>query len=522
MLTARIARMRADAIAGGFRWLGSFDLKSLLLIGLICFLLVWAFWGKDFENYRMAGHNSLATPLSDMAGAVTSPQTKSIGLGLIVRQIIIISILALTTGCMFYLLYKRIVKRTLIVLCFAGIMVLLGMVFGIYGPVDAFFAIKFDTLALLLGMGMISAVLDEAGFFASIAYKMQAFTGTSVTRVFVLFCLLTYSLSLFVNNLTTVLVVAPVTLRLAAIAGFDPRPIIIGEIIASNLGGASCMIGDFPYMLIAAETGIGFSRFFVFMTPICLVLLGILLLYFQGRIEKIAIVDRSIQQFRETPKPHLTGSQRWAIRRGIFALAHLVFLLAISEVVSINVSAVALFAGISIFMFCRVDRKSVIRKIGFNDLLFFAGLSVIVGALEASGFLEYVSRGIAALSFDRPWLLCLMLMWSAALVAAFLNAGPTTLLFFPVVMGFTIVPPHHIIWWALALGIMAGSSATIFGATAGPVAANLVEKFCVNYRINLVGGNALSYEQFLETGLPIMLIFLGMSSLYIVFLCAFL
>lgn len=519
MLMALIARMRADAAYGGVRWWRGFDIKSFLLVGLICFLLVWAFWGKDFANSRAVRLNSL-TPLGFMAGNTTGPQT--IGLGAIVRQTTIISILVATTGLMFYLLYMRIVKRTAIVLCFAGIMVLLGMVFGIYGPVDAFFAIKFDTLALVLGMGIISAVLDEAGFFTSIAYKMRGFTGTSITRIFVLFCLVTYSLSLFVNNLTTILVVAPVTLRLATMSGFDPRPVIIGEIIASNLGGALTMIGGFPNMIISAETGIGFSRFFVFMTPICLVLLGVMLLFCKSIIVPLAVAGSPVGKSREIPRPRLTGRQRWAVRRGIFVLAHCVFLLAISEFISVNVSAVALLAGISAFLFCSVDRNRVIRKIGFNDLLFFAGLSVIVGALEASGWLEYISRGIAVLSFDRPWLLCLILMWSAAFMAAFLNAVPTTLLFFPVVMGFTSVPSHHIIWWALSLGILAGSSATIFGATAGPVAATLVEKFCANHRINLVGGDVLSYEQFLETGLPIMLLFLGISSLYIVFLCLFL
>jgi Na+/H+ antiporter NhaD/arsenite permease-like protein len=195
-----------------------------------------------------------------------------------------------------------------------------------------------------------------------------------------------------------------------------------------------------------------------------------------------------------------------------------VFLFVISEKTSLNPSAVALFGGLSLFLFSGIDRRKILSGLGFNDILFFTGLFVVVGGLEASGLLQYIAKGLTLLSFGKPWLLCLVLMWSAAALTAFLNAGPATTLFFPIVLGLTLSLPHHVMWWALSLGVLAGSSATIFGATAGPVAAGLMESFGSRAPLELPGGNTITFRQFARTGVPVMLLFLSVSSVYVTYL----
>ena len=425
------------------------------------------------------------------------------------------------TVIMFFLIYKNIVNRALIVLLFATALLFLGIFLRIYSPVDAFFAIKFNTISLLLGMGIISVVLDEAGLFDFVAYKISRFAGESRLKLLILFCLITYCFSLVVNNLSAILVIVPMTLRLSAILGVDPRPFIIGEVISSNLGGASTMVGDFPNMLISSETGIGFGEFIIFMMPICLVLLGILLVYLKLKIGDFAAPDNEKSIRGQIRAPAFTYRQRKALRRVAFVLCHVIFLFIISQRISLNPSAIAVFGGLSLFLFSGIDRMTLIRRVGFNDILFFIGLFIVVGGLEASGLLQYISRGITTLSCDKPWLLCLILMWSAALLTAFLNAGPTTALFFPIVLGFGLMPPQHIIWWALSLGVLAGSSATIFGATAGPVSATLVEDYSSKYGLSLSGGNTITFGQFAKLGIPVMLLFLSVSSVYITYLCLY-
>ena len=335
----------------------------------------------------------------------------------------------------------------------------------------------------------------------------------------ILFCLLTYFLSLFVNNLTAIIVIVPITLNMSAIAGFAPRPIIIGEIISSNLGGASTMVGDFPNMLISAEAGIGFNQFIFFMMPVCLILLGVLLVFLKvknGGCDNKP--DKNIGPLKII-KPRLTEREHKAERRAIFVLCPVVLLFTVAENISVSPSAIALFGALILYMFSGINRSSILKHVGFNDILFFVGLFIVVGSLEACGLLQYIAKGIAFLSFGKPWLLCLVLMWTAAFLTAFLSAGPTTAFFFPVVLGIGMAAPQNVIWWALSLGVLAGSSATVVGATAGPVAVSLVEKFGSDYRPDLKAESRITYRQFASIGVPMMFMILAVSSIYVLCLC---
>jgi Na+/H+ antiporter NhaD/arsenite permease-like protein len=586
----------ADALFEGF------DLRVILFLGLIGFLLFWSFWGKTLEKRvygqpsqgqqsldnlgaeivvsqssghspavivgrvypnspaeraglkpgdRIVGLDERLISSVDMANNVIGSKRAGTMLKLTInrngrnkaiyarfndpwlesqilknnalkshsfstpKQLLVIVVFLSLVALLFYLLYRHIVARSAIVLLFAAAVLFMGMFFKSYSPLDALFAIKFNTVSLLLGMGIISVVLDESGFFRHVAYRVSRFAGENIFRLLIFFCLITYSFSLFVNNLTTILIIVPMTLNLAVILRFDPRPFIIGEIISSNLGGASTMVGDFPNMLIASETGIGFSEFIVFMLPICLILFGILLMYLRLKIGDLPVPGNKETLGNQIRSPRLNQMERRALRRAIIVLCHVILLFILSEKTSLDPSAVALFGGLSLFLFSGIDPKKILSRVGFNDILFFIGLFVVVGGLEASGLLQYISKGLTVLSLGKPWLLCLILMWSAAFFTAFLNAGPTTALFFPIVLGFTLALPHHIMWWSLSLGVLAGSSATILGATAGPVAASLVENFSSKYQLGLSGGNTITFGQFARIGMPVMLLFLSVSSVYV-------
>ncbi|HIJ55556.1 MAG TPA: PDZ domain-containing protein [Deltaproteobacteria bacterium] len=430
------------------------------------------------------------------------------------RVIIILFFLKLTV-ILFYLLYRNVVDRTAIVLMIGAAVLVMGIFFKRYGPLDALFAVKFNTISLLIGMGIISAVLSESGFFARVAHRVGRGAGESLFGMFVVFCLITYFLSLLVNNLTTILIFVPITMRLAADLGFDPKPFIIGEVISSNLGGASTMVGDFPNMLISTEAGISFNEFIIFMMPICLILLGLMLMYFRRTMGFGGI---AVSDIKRPPPPRIDPKQRRAMRRAVFVLCHMIFLFILAKKLVINPSIIALLGGLSLFLFSGIDRKRIIKFMGYNDILFFMGLFVVVGGLEACGLIQYISELLAILSFGKPWLLSLILMWSAALITCFLNAGPTTALFFPIALGFTLAMPAHVMWWALSLGVLAGSSATIFGATAGPVAASLLENFGEKNRFGGSGGDALTFNEFARIGVPVMLLFLAVSSVYVTYL----
>ncbi|MBF0228361.1 MAG: PDZ domain-containing protein [Desulfamplus sp.] len=463
------------------------------------------------------------------------------------------------TVVLFIFIYRNIEIRMHAVLVCACFVVAAGSFLGVYYPVDAFFSIKFNTIALLLGMYIISTTLDQAGFFDYVAYRIHLFAGNDRLKILIVFCIITYIFSLLVNNLTTIMVMIPMTLNLAARTGFDPRPIVIGEIISSNIGGASTMIGDFPNMLIASEAGVGFNQFIIFMMPICMILFGIMLFYLRYRLDYFNNIDKKLKEkdrkkdidngyddefadecadiddinenssrnilihglhshTNRLTMPKLTLKEKRTIKRALFILVHMLILFSLSDILSLNPSAIALAGGLSVFLFSGMNKNALLNQISFNDVLFFTGLFIIVGGLETSGLLQYVTQFITKISMGKPWLCCLILMWIAAFFTAFLSAGPTTALFFPVVAGIGIMPADHIMWWSLSLGVLAGSSATLTGATAGPVATTLVENFNIKYRVDIGQRIRFTFHQFAGIGIPMAIIFLTVSSFYIFWL----
>ncbi|MBF0529790.1 MAG: hypothetical protein HQK55_11085, partial [Deltaproteobacteria bacterium] len=164
--------------------------------------------------------------------------------------------------------------------------------------------------------------------------------------------------------------------------------------IASNLGGASTMIGDFPNMLISSEVGIGFMPFIYFMTPICLVLLALLLIYLKMAVLKPSgsrdIALRPTVTAVQVNKPELTIQDRKAIRRGLYILTAVIFLLIIAPLTPLHPSVIPLTGGLSLFFFSGLERRAILERVPFNDVLFFVGMTIFVGSLEASGLLTYI------------------------------------------------------------------------------------------------------------------------------------
>ncbi|MHC4738282.1 MAG: SLC13 family permease, partial [Planctomycetota bacterium] len=411
---------------------------------------------------------------------------------------------------------------------------------------------------------LITGVLEEAGAMEYLAKKITLATGGNTWRIMWLFCLLTYGFSLVVNNLTTIMLMAPMVLKLSKYLDCDPKPFLISMIVASNLGGASTMVGDFPNILIGTETGLPFYQFTSYMLPVCLLELFVLFIYLRFSrpdLFKSASLLQSSRldgysnyelpdDFLESPdaanrtdsnnslfnmiKKSLprTITNRDALMRGLIILAVVIVGFLISDFMAFSPAIVALAGGIIALAFGGCEPFGLLRKVSIKDILFFSGLFVLVGAAEAAGALAYISQAIVHLSFGNLLVLCLLLMWSGAFVTCFLNAGPTTALFLPVVLSFKTAAPNSLYWWSLSLGVCAGSSGTLVGATAGSVTATMFDKFLKNQDKSAdVSSRAedlsasdlqdsrkftkLTFREYASLGLPVMLIFLIISSIYI-------
>lgn len=427
----------------------------------------------------------------------------------------------------FILIFFDKVDRTVAVSLGAVILVVFGTYTGFFDQSKAFSSINAGTLSLLVGMGFFAIFFEQTNLFTFTARKIALFSKGDRTKIILFLCGITYLFSMFVNNLSTILVIVPITFKIADDLGLDVVPFLICEVIASNLGGASSMIGDFPNMLISSETNLLFHDFIFFMFPICFIELLALFIYmrYRGWIADVAgrgvkVIKEQVLVERLKRELKSTDFDRRSAKRGLVLLSLVVVAFVLSDVIHINAPTIALAGGFFLLAFGGIDPKTMLRKTNFRDILFFASLFVMVGAVDASGVISVVSGCIKSVSGGNLLFQALLILWISAFLTAFLNAGPATALFIPIIFRFGMSYPNNYIWWALSLGVLAGSCSTLTGATAGAVTVTLMEDYKDSGQGNVLG-RTLSFRTYAEVGVPIMFLFLFISTVYIVILSIF-
>ncbi|MBF0357300.1 MAG: sodium:proton antiporter [Magnetococcales bacterium] len=416
-------------------------------------------------------------------------------------------------------------RRTVALLGGAGFL-LLGTVLDFYTFDMAVESIYFETLALIFGLTLISSTLAKSGYFQVLAERVALYSRGDGWLILVILSLTTYFFSLFVNNLATMVVILPVTLKLCKSAKINPVPVVIAEVIASNLGGASTMIGDFPNMIISSAGELHFLDFIGGMMVPTLILLAAALLFFQSRSHEVFVRKTNKGTGKAAFSP-FSGSgliaeqhvDQTLLRLGSITLFLTLGGFLLAEFVNVRPGVVALLAGFVLLVFAGFNRKELFVATGSGDILFFVGLFVMVGGIQGAGLLDSVSWLINEVSGGKPLIELLALLWIAGMVTPFMNAGPATAFFIPVADELNGFIPGDAVWWALSLGVLAGSSASLTGATAGSIAASQMDEHIkenpevLSY---IPGGRSLGFGEYGRWGWPIMGLFLGISSLYIV------
>lgn len=421
-------------------------------------------------------------------------------------------------AAIFASMYTRLLGRHVAMLAGAGLFLCLGWGMAFYTLPMAWEAVYFDTLVLLFGMSLISATLARSGFFDVLAERAVNYAMGSAWLTLVVFSLLTYFVSLFANNLAAMVVILPVTLEHCRVARINPVPLLMAEVVASNLGGASSMVGDFPNMMIASAAHLHFVDFLSGMMVPCLMLLAVMLLFFQWRRPALGITIRPSPGYR--PGTLLTAqiTDPYLHRLGLTVLLLTLLGFLLAEPLGIRPASISLAAGLVLLLVGKFPKATLFDAINGGDILFFLGLFIIVGGLRAAGVLDGVTWFITTLGAGNSAVELLLLMVVAGLVTLFLNAGPSAAFFIPVAGDMAAYIPGPIVWWALSLGVLAGSSAALTGATAGSVSVTYLEKKVQKHpemRGYLLPAQGLDAWVFLRQGLPIMALFMCVSAVYI-------
>ena len=407
------------------------------------------------------------------------------------------------------LIFTEKLHRSITAIAGAVFIVGLGKMLGFYSEEAALEAIDFNTLGLLLGMMILVAMLEPTGFFQYIAvWAARASQGKPV-RLFVLLGSVTTLLSMFLDNVTTVVLIAPVTILICEILGISALPYLIAEALLSNTGGVATLVGDPPNVLIGSAAGLSFNDFLVYSLPIVavawLATLILLRFLFGNELSKVPANAQAVMSLE--PAESLDDPKN--ARRILIILGLAILLFFVHHLLHISPAFVAVSAAAIALIWVQPDIKRTFEKIEWSVLIFFAALFVMVGGLGAAGVLDAIVVLLERLSGIPPLWFGVSLIWIVAILSAVVDNVPITIALIPVIhglgeAGIDISP----LWWALAFGAGFGGNGTIIGSTANIIVTTLSEKT----------RTPITSSMWNRRGLPVMLVTCTIASvLYVVF-----
>jgi Na+/H+ antiporter NhaD/arsenite permease-like protein len=404
------------------------------------------------------------------------------------------------------LIFSEVIHRTLAAVIGAVAMVLIGMVGGFYSQTEAVSSIDANTMFLLSGMMTLVVLLRPTGGFEYLAIRIAKLSGGSPRRLLLYLSTAVTLISLFLDNVTTVLVFAPLTLVITRMLGINPIPFLMTEAILSNTGGIATLVGDPPNVMIGSAAGIEFNRFLFHMGPLVLVvwLITVLLMLFLFR----SYLAQPVGETLDLDETKALKDPR-GLRAILFSLAVVILLFFIHHHFSFFPGYVAWIGVALALALVRPDPDEFLSQIDWSVLLFFAGLFIIVGGVEGSGLLDLVGQQLAVIAQEPENLLmtAIILMWVSALLSAAVDNIPFTVTMIPIIshldtQGVDVMP----LWWALALGVGLGGNATHIGSTANVICLAEAERSGIpEFRITPL--------MWLKKGMPVMLLTLSTSSI---------
>lgn len=381
------------------------------------------------------------------------------------------------------------------------------IIFGILSQEHAFTIIDWNVIFLLVGMMIIANVLRETGIFQWIAVQSVRVGKGDPFRIMLILVLVTAVASALLDNVTIVVLVVPVTIFVAASLRMSPIPFLIAEILAANIGGSATLIGDPPNILIGSAANIDFITFAANMAPISIIILialaGMSWLLFKNDL----IIESGYKLNIEAMDVTELITDISLMRKSIIVMGFVIVGFFIHGALKLEPATIALTGATILVLWGRVDPHHVLRDIEWATLFFFIGLFILVEALVEVGIIESVANFILNLTEGNLALTSMLLLWFSAVASGIVDNIPYTATMIPVVENLGKVIPVEPLWWSLALGACLGGNATLVGAAANVVVANLADQ----------SGHPLSFSQFLRYSLVVTFVSILLASLYVWF-----
>jgi Na+/H+ antiporter NhaD/arsenite permease-like protein len=370
-------------------------------------------------------------------------------------------------------------SRSTVALVGGGLMLLLRLTDGptVYHSAEA--GIDWNVVFLLLGMMLIVGVIRRTGVFEYLAIAAARRARGRPYRVMVTLLVLTAAASALLDNVTTVLLVAPVTFLVCERIGVRAAPFLIAEALASNIGGTATLIGDPPNIIIASRAGLSFNDFVVHLAPFIVVLLVVFLVLCRVlfRSDLTADADRVAEVMSLRPREAIRDTRLLVQSLGVLALVLAGFVT--SPLTGLAPSVVALLGAGLLLLISSVTSQEALAEVEWETLVFFAGLFVMVGALVNTGVIDDLAHLLVAVTGSSLLTTAMVLLVGSAVLSAIVDNIPYVATMAPVVAQLVAAHPGTdatVLWWALALGADLGGNATAIGASANVVTLGLAER----------------------------------------------
>jgi Na+/H+ antiporter NhaD/arsenite permease-like protein len=392
------------------------------------------------------------------------------------------------------------VDRTKVALL-GAVLVLLTQTIDQHAAIDA---VDWNTLGLLVGMMIVVRVTEPTGAYTWVAIRAGQLSKGRPFAVVVALAVTTGVLSAFLDNLTTVLLMVPITFLLADALDVDPIPLVIIEILVSNIGGTATLIGDPPNIMIAGATGLTFTQFIANLAPVAVVTFAVVTagLYAVYR-PRLRISEEARAKVMDLDAADSIEDAA-ELKRTVPILVATILLFFAHQALHLEPATVALTGGAVMLLVTSQKIEDVLGGLEWPTLFFFLGLFVMVGALEETGAIDEVAQGIADVTAGNRTAELLGIAWVSAIGSGIVDNIPFTAAMIPVVEQLGGAD-NDSYWWALALGACFGGNATLVAAAANVAAAGMAAR----------AGRPIGFVEFLRIGLPVTLVSMLIATAYI-------
>lgn len=438
-------------------------------------------------------------------------------LGMDIHPMILTSAFILV--CVYIVLSLEFYHRSTVALIGAISIIIAAIAFGTLQAEDSFEfgvgAVDYNTIGLLLGMMIIVAILAESGVFQWVGMKATKTSKGNLWKLMLILCTFTAIVSMFIDNVTTVLLMVPVTIAVFRVFKVSPIPFILAQALASNLGGTATLIGDPPNIMIGSAANIDFNAFIIHMGPTVAVsfVASLFLLKFMFRKELKVQVQNLEQIMKEDENVYLKN--RGLLKKSLGVLLGVIALFVVHGALHIEPSVIALGGAAVLLVITRSNPERVFHEIDWPTLIFFTGLFIIVGIADHAGMIDLLSSATISATGGEPWLTFLSIVWLSAIASAFVDNIPFTATMIPLIQTLNANPSiaamfgsFHTspLWWALALGADFGGNGTLIGSSAGIIAAGISEKY----------GHRISFNRWFMIGFPFMIMSVAIGTVVLI------